>query len=97
MFAMDLPVAASLCARFSARRGNPCRLARAAGPQDLIRRALAEMVPSTAGEIAEATQLDAALVEATLEQMTARYQVMFNPLTKRFSLPRLQAVRERAA
>lgn len=96
MFAVDLPVAA-LYARFSARRASACRLACAAGPQDRIRQALAEMEPSTAGEIAEATQLDRAVVESALEQMTARCQVMFNPLTKRFSLPKLWHLREQAA
>jgi hypothetical protein len=86
MFAVDLPVAASLCARFSGRSGNAARAARAGEPRDLIRQALAEMVPSTAEEIAEAILLDPLMVEATLEQMTTHYQVMFNPLTKRFSL-----------
>src|SRR3546814_11961762 len=55
------------------------------------------MVPATAGEISEATGLDSLVTEATLEHMAARYQVMFNPLTKRFSLPKLWAARRFAA
>src|SRR3546814_9703017 len=90
MFAVDLPVA-SLYARFAGRGREVRRTARAGEPQDLIRQALAEMVPATAGEISEATGLDSLVTEATLEHMAARYQVMFNPLTKRFSLPQLRS------
>src|SRR3546814_14970030 len=57
MFAVDLPVA-SLYARFAGRGREVRRTARAGEPQDLIRQALAEMVPATAGEISEATGLD---------------------------------------
>ncbi|HEY9536774.1 MAG TPA: hypothetical protein VIS03_04195 [Kiloniellaceae bacterium] len=96
MFAVDLPVA-SLYARFAGRGREVRRTARAGEPQDLIRQALAEMVPATAGEISEATGLDSLVTEATLEHMAARYQVMFNPLTKRFSLPKLWAARRFAA
>lgn len=66
-------------------------------PQDLICGALAEMLPSTAEEIAEATSLDFVTVSACLDQLAARYRVMFNPLTKRFSLPRHRAVSGLAA
>ena len=56
--------------------------------QDLICAALAEVVPPTAEEVAEAIGLDPASVEAELEQLAVRRRVMFNPLTKRFSLPK---------
>ncbi|MGF1593902.1 MAG: hypothetical protein ACFCUW_11515 [Kiloniellaceae bacterium] len=54
----------------------------------LICAALAEMVPSTAAEIAEATGLDPVTAGACLERLAATCRVMFNPLTKRYSLPR---------
>jgi len=57
-------------------------------PQERIRSALAEMLPSTAAEIAEATGLDPVSAAACLEALAARCEVMFNPLTKRFSLPK---------
>jgi hypothetical protein len=57
-------------------------------PQDLIISALAEMVPSTAAEIAAATGLDPVTAEACLERLASSCRVMFNPLTKRYSLPR---------
>lgn len=57
-------------------------------PQALVCAALAEMVPSTAAEIAEACGLEAAETEACLERLTASCRVLFNPLTKRYSLPR---------
>jgi DNA-binding IclR family transcriptional regulator len=57
-------------------------------PQERIRSALADMLPSTAAEIAEATGLEAATAAACLEALAARCEVMFNPLTKRFSLPK---------
>jgi hypothetical protein len=57
-------------------------------PQDLICGALTEMVPSTAEEIAEAAGLDAATTQLCLDRLAGSYRVMFNPLTKRFSLPK---------
>ena len=54
----------------------------------LICDALAEMLPSTLEELAQATQLDAAAAAACLEDLAGRSRVMFNPLTKRYSLPK---------
>lgn len=62
----------------------------AQGPHEQICAVLAEMVPSTAAEIAEACALDQATVEACLDSLTARCLVMFNPLTKRYSVPKAQ-------
>ena len=86
----------SRCTAFFWREGNagigmerPTN--QSAPAQDLpsqICRVLAEMLPSTAEEIAESAGLDRAMVSASLEELTRRYRVMFNPLTKRFSLPR---------
>jgi hypothetical protein len=88
MFAVDLPVAFFYARLYGRDRGDP---------EELICRTLADMVPATTGEIAEATGLDARVVEATLDHMATRYRVMFNPLTKRFSLPRLGSARSFAA
>lgn len=57
-------------------------------PQEQIRSALADMLPSTAAEIAEATGLEPVTAAACLDALAARCEVMFNPLTKRFSLPK---------
>jgi DNA-binding IclR family transcriptional regulator len=57
-------------------------------PQERIRSALADMLPSTAAEIAEAAGLEPVTAAACLEALAARCEVMFNPLTKRFSLPK---------
>lgn len=57
-------------------------------PQEQIRSVLADMLPSTAAEIAEATGLDPVTAAACLDALAARCEVMFNPLTKRFSLPK---------
>lgn len=57
--------------------------------QVLVCQALAGMVPSTAAEVARVTGLDPATAETCLERLAARYRVMFNPLTKRYSLPRV--------
>ena len=63
-------------------------------PQDLndpsarLIAALAEMLPSTLDEIAEAAAVERTTAEAYLARMSARCEVMFNPLTKRYSLPR---------
>jgi hypothetical protein len=57
-------------------------------PHDLVCEALAAMTPATADEVAEAAGLDPTTAEACLDQLAARCHVMFNPLTKRFSLPK---------
>src|SRR3546814_14928169 len=73
MFAVDLPVA-SLYARFAGRGREVRRTARAGEQQDLLRQALAEMVPATAGELDEATGLDPLVTEDAVEHLTARYK-----------------------
>ena len=50
--------------------------------------ALAEMLPSTLDEIADAAAVERTAAEAYLARMSARCEVMFNPLTKRYSLPK---------
>ena len=93
MFAVDLP-AMPFYARLSGRtsrsfsRSDHAMVRTATPAQDLICGALAEMVPSTAEEIAEATGLDAATTQLCLDRLAASCRVMFNPLTKRFSLPK---------
>ncbi len=57
-------------------------------PRRRLIAALAEMLPSTQDELAQAVQLELATVQAYLADMAARSEVMFNPLTKRYSLPR---------
>lgn len=59
-----------------------------ATPQACILQALAGMLPSTAAEIAEACGLEPVTAAACLDGLSARCQVMFNPLTKRYSLPK---------
>lgn len=108
MFAVEIP-AIPFYARLSGRAAQrfsrseramqqtaPAR-SPAQGPHEQICTVLAEMVPSTAGEIAEACGLDAATVEASLDSLTARCRVMFNPLTKRYSLPKASRARGLAA
>jgi hypothetical protein len=100
MLAKDIPVI-SLCARL-AGRSTPGTVAPAASaacgnPRLLIQMVLAEMLPSTVEEIAEAAALEAAATLACLEKMAARNRVMFNPLTKRFSLPKVLPATEIAA
>lgn len=75
------PLYARLCG------SKPARSKRAPAPDAVVCAALAEMVPSTAAEVAAATGLDAATVDACLDRLAAGYRVMFNPLTKRYSLP----------
>lgn len=94
MFAVEIP-AFPFYARLSGRaecskrsRHAMEQTADSRDPQALICEALAEMVPSTAAEIAEATGLDPATAEASLERLAATCRVLFNPLTKRFSLPK---------
>lgn len=65
--------------------------------QELITSALAEMVPSTAAEIAAATGLDPVTAEACLEKLASSCRIMFNPLTKRYSLPQARPVAGLAA
>lgn len=50
--------------------------------------ALAEMLPSTLDEVAAAAEVERTTADAYLACMSARCEVMFNPLTKRYSLPR---------
>lgn len=57
-------------------------------PRQRLTAALAEMLPSTLEEVAEATGLELATAHSYLAEMSARSRVMFNPLTKRYSLPR---------
>ncbi len=55
-----------------------------------ICRALAQMLPATAEEIAESLGFEPGTVSAGLHQLMCRHRVMFNPLTKRYSLPKIQ-------
>ena len=57
-------------------------------PRGRLAAALADMLPSTLDEVAQAAGLEPATAQAFLAEMGARSQVMFNPLTKRYSLPR---------
>ena len=57
-------------------------------PRSQLVAALADMLPSTLEEIALATGLQPATTAAFLADMSARCTVMFNPLTKRYSLPK---------
>lgn len=95
MFAAESPVT-SICARLSgltSRASNKAesdmdKEATSLDPRSAICTALADMLPSTAAEIAEAAGLDAAAAAACLDDLARRNRVMFNPLTKRFSLPK---------
>ena len=95
MFAAEIPVI-SLTARLAGRKSRASNKAdtpmiskpSSQDPRRLICAALADMLPSTSEEIAEATRLDPVTAVAHLEELTRSYQVMFNPLTKRFSLPK---------
>jgi len=60
--------------------------------QSAVLDALGQMLPSTAPEIAEAAGLDPVVAAACLDGLAQRYRVMFNPLTKRYSLPKAVAV-----
>ena len=100
MFAVEIP-RLYFYARFSglpqiskrrvAMSQPPANRTAEATPQEQIRSALADMLPSTAAEIAEATGLEPVTAAACLEALAARCEVMFNPLTKRFSLPKATA------
>lgn len=104
MFAVERSVI-SLRARLSARKSRAIDYAVARrndkmNPQDphaLIRDTLADLLPSTVEEIAEATGLAAAVTAECLDALCARCRVMFNPLTKRYSLPKLRTQAEIAA
>ena len=94
MFAVEIP-AFSFYARLNGRpepnersRDAMEQTADSRDPQVRVCAVLAEMVPSTAAEIAEAAGLDPATAEASLERLTASCRVLFNPLTKRYSLPK---------
>jgi hypothetical protein len=95
MFAVESPVV-SFCARLSGRKQHASNKAgrsmenepTSQDPRRIICDALADMRPSTAAEIAEATGLDKVTAAAYLDELSARYRVMFNPLTKRYSLPK---------
>jgi len=95
MFAVEIP-AFAFNARFSGRnRRVNSRNDHAmkhelpnADPQSVIVDALARMLPSTTAEIAEACGLEADATAACLDRLAGRCQVMFNPLTKRYSLPK---------
>lgn len=58
-------------------------------PRHRLVSALAEMLPSTLEEVAQAAGLEIPTAQAYLAEMSARSRVMFNPLTKRYSLPKL--------
>ncbi|GAB4352255.1 MAG: hypothetical protein Kow00114_00820 [Kiloniellaceae bacterium] len=95
MFGIEIP-AFTFYARFSGlsrpsrRRSIPAMAQTPAtpDPQSAVLDALAQMLPATAAEIAEVTGLSAAAAAACLDGLAARYRVMFNPLTKRYSLPK---------
>lgn len=76
------------------RRGRDSQKLGNDAPQDLddprrrLTAALAEMLPSTLEEVAQAADLELPTAQAYLAEMAARSRVMFNPLTKRYSLPR---------
>ncbi|WP_340119637.1 hypothetical protein [Pelagibius sp. 7325] len=91
MFSVEIPVIA-FYARFP---GLSSRINRTmdqkpsiADAQSAILDALGQMLPSTAAEIAEAAGLDPLVAAARLDDLAQRYRVMFNPLTKRYSLPK---------
>lgn len=95
MFATESSVV-SLCARLSGRKSRASNKADRCmdsettpqDPRSLILEALADMLPSTAEELAETTGFDPVTTTACLDELAARNRVMFNPLTKRFSLPK---------
>jgi hypothetical protein len=99
MFAVEMPAIpfyARLSGRVSRsnRRSNRAMNSSTAArpPLETICEALAEMVPSTCEEIAFATGLDPVTTAASLDRLAVSYRVMFNPLTKRFSLPKTRTL-----
>lgn len=78
MFAVEIP-AIPFYARLSGlmprsnHRSDPAMEQRPAAP-DLICAALAEMMPSTAAEVAETTGLNPAMAEAWLDQLAVQSQ-----------------------
>jgi len=95
MFSVEIP-AIAFYARFpglsrqTRNRTNPTmdQKLSIADAQSAILDALSQMLPSTAAEIAEAAGLDPIVTAARLDDLAERYRVMFNPLTKRYSLPK---------
>lgn len=93
MFAVEIP-RRYFYARFpgltqiSKRKADEMTRFQEISPQERVLEALAAMLPSSAAEIAEAAGLDAVTATACLDDLSARCRVMFNPLTKRYSLPR---------
>lgn len=92
MFAIESP-AFAFNARFFGRNRrvnsrNDEVMDRKLDPNGAIVEALGQMLPSTAAEIAEAAGLDPVVTAARLDDLADRYRVMFNPLTKRYSLPK---------
>ncbi len=97
MFAAQTNPVILLCQAFRhaaslRKRGPQRRLSgapqSAADPRQRLIAALAQMLPSTQEELAQVVQLEMPTVQAYLADMAARSEVMFNPLTKRYSLPR---------
>jgi len=93
MFAVEIP-GIYFYARFSKARKfvsphTTEQTGAGSSPQERILKALAAMLPSTTEEIAEAAGLELAGTAACLDELAMRYRVMFNPLTKRFSLPKV--------
>lgn len=95
MFSVEIP-AIAFYARFPGLSRNSSRRTdrtmdqkpTIADAQSAILAALGQMLPSTAAEIAEAAGLDPVVTAARLDDLAERYRVMFNPLTKRYSLPK---------
>ncbi len=95
MFAAEIPVI-SLCTRLSRRISRASSktgrtmddITAQQDPRSRINQVIADRLPSTAEEIAEASGLDPVTTTALLHEMASRNRIMFNPLTKRFSLPR---------
>jgi len=95
MFSVEIPTIA-FYARFPGLSRQTCNRTHPtmdqkptiADAQRAILDALSQMLPSTAAEIAEAAGLDPIVTAARLDDLAERYRVMFNPLTKRYSLPK---------
>ena len=98
MFAAQINLLTLLCQnrqQASDRRESGSRKPEGGGPAGLddprhrLISALAEMLPSTLEEVAQAAGLELPTAQAYLAEMSARSRVMFNPLTKRYSLPKI--------
>ena len=57
-------------------------------PRHRLQRVLGEMLPSTVDEVAQAAEMELPTAQAYLTELATRSKVMFNPLTKRYSLPK---------